>query len=143
MWKEKDLLKLNKKLPEGNLTLEVVPMAAPRLSQRDKWNPRPIAKRYYKYKDDLAREANKKGFYLSGGVLPRLIFYLPIPKSWSKKKKTEMEGHPHRLKKKNDLDNLIKGFKDALIPEDGDVWRYEPPEKRWSCNPRIEVIYYS
>lgn len=121
------------------IEFNVVPMPAPRMTQRDQWaNCR--SKRtqdYFDYKDALWREAKRSGFVL-GNVLPMIVFCLPMPKSWSKKKKAAMYGQPHQSK--GDTDNLIKGFKDALAKEDKHVWKYMGAEKRWSDEGKI-ILY--
>ena len=65
-------------------------------------------------------------------------FYIPIPKSWSKKKKAEHLGKPHRMATRNDLDNLIKAVMDALIKDDGCV-HYLKAEKFWSEEGKIKL----
>lgn len=42
-----------------------------------------------------------------------LIFHIPIPKSWSKKKKAEMNHCFHQVKP--DIDNLFKAFTDTVF----------------------------
>jgi Holliday junction resolvase RusA-like endonuclease len=49
-----------------------------------------------------------------------LIFTLPMPASWSRKKRSAMLNQPHRSRP--DKDNLEKGFLDALFDEDSAVW---------------------
>jgi len=91
--------------------LEVTPIGKPRMTQRDKWKKRPAVVRYYEYKDALN--------LLVKGPLPErlnVVFYIPMPSSWSKKKKAEMCLQPH--KNKPDIDNLIKAFTDCLAVED-------------------------
>jgi len=46
----------------------------------------------------------------------KITFVLPMPKSWSKKRKSEMEGQPHR--QKPDIDNLAKSILDACFDDD-------------------------
>lgn len=41
-----------------------------------------------------------------------LIFQMPVPPSWSKRKKASHIGTPHR--QKPDIDNLIKAFLDTI-----------------------------
>jgi len=43
----------------------------------------------------------------------RLEFIIEMPKSWSKKKKKEMEWQPHR--QTPDIDNLFKAFTDTVF----------------------------
>ena len=57
-----------------------------------------------------------KGIDLDGADI---TFYLPMPKSWTKSKKKEMLGNPHR--QKPDLDNLIKALGDALHGDDSHI----------------------
>ena len=56
----------------------------------------------------------------SGAVCVDIVFYLPIPPSWTKKKKMEAEYGIVRPIKKPDADNLYKGLTDALS---GIVWK--------------------
>ena len=54
-----------------------------------------------------------------------VIFYMPIPKSWSKKKRAAMPGQSHS--KKPDLDNCIKmildTFNGILWKDDALIWK--------------------
>lgn len=43
-------------------------------------------------------------------------FFLPMPKSWSKKKREQKNLTPHD--QKPDIDNMIKAFLDVLMEED-------------------------
>ncbi|KNE88062.1 hypothetical protein PSTG_18543, partial [Puccinia striiformis f. sp. tritici PST-78] len=45
-----------------------------------------------------------------------VTFVLPMPDSWSKKKRTEMAGKPHQ--QKPDKDNLEKALLDAIFEDD-------------------------
>ena len=117
--------------------LRVIPVAKPRMTQRDKWAKRPAVLRYFAFADAFRAEAQRVGF-----VLPdfgaAFTFYLPIPSSWSAKKKREMEGKPHQSRP--DLDNLAKSAADALKGEDSTIWQYNGLTKLWSSDPRIEVV---
>lgn len=120
---------------------DIVPMGKPRMVASDRYKKRPAVQRYWKYKDMLKLQAEEQG-YVPGESIS-LRFYLPIPKTLNKKrlKKAEREaldGQPCRSKP--DLDNLIKAFKDALMDEDSQVWRYGSMEKFFSKKPRIEVV---
>lgn len=58
-----------------------------------------------------------------GVVLPEsyhVTFVMPMPKSWSKKRRAEMTGKPHR--QKPDKDNLEKALLDALHEDDSHIW---------------------
>ena len=71
-----------------------------------------------------------------------VTFYRPIPKSFSKKKTTEAENGEILPTSKPDIDNYLKGVKDALS---GIIWRDDNcitdvfMRKRYSNRPRIEI----
>ena len=108
-------------------SVEVTPVPKPRMTQSDRWKKRPAVVRYYRYKDDLVFAALAQGFVLESEI--ELDFYLPMPKSWSKKKQAEMDGKPHQAKP--DIDNLAKAVMDALLDEDSHVWSLRA-RKFWS-----------
>lgn len=99
----------------NELSLAVNPLGKPRMTQRDRWKQRPAVIRYHQYCDDLREK-------LPGYELPArltLTFYLPMPPSWSKKKRRDSIGKPHD--QKPDIDNLSKAFMDAFKSEDKHV----------------------
>lgn len=100
--------------------LPITAVAKPRMTRRDKWlnPPRPIVLAYRTYCDNLRILTRYSGYHL--GEQLRITFVFPMPQSWSKKKQKEMEGLPH--KQTPDLDNLIKGFTDALTDDDAAIW---------------------
>lgn len=109
----------------------ILPIAKPRMTQRDKWKKRPVVLAYHHFKDEARR---------MGIVVPeqcKIIFHLPIPSSWSKTKKAQHIGKPHLARP--DLDNMLKALYDALLTEDSHVWRIEA-EKRWAEMPSIEIV---
>jgi len=111
----------------------ITPIPAPRMTRADKALYRPCVKRYMAYRNAL------KGMNIDLNVEPlSLQFALPMPKSWSKKKKNLMRLTPH--KNKPDLDNLIKAFKDALLEEDSHVWCYDMMTKVWDDEGSIIVL---
>ena len=90
-------------------------MAKPRMTRRDKWPPpRKCVAKYWKFKDELTACAEKEGFVLGDKVY--MEFHLPMPKSWSKKKKLDLVGEPNLAKP--DLDNMIKSVGDCLKKDD-------------------------
>ena len=97
------------------MILNIDIMAKPRMTRRDKFPPpRPCVKKYWKFKDELIACAEKEGFVLGDKVY--MEFHLPMPKSWSKKKKAQMSGEFHMSKP--DLDNMIKSVGDCLKKDD-------------------------
>ena len=99
---------------------KISPVAKPRMTQKDKWAKRPIVSRYFVYKDLLKLEANKMGLENVPGRLESLIFYVQMPRTWSYKKKIAMNGRGHE--QTPDIDNLLKGFMDALCKEDKHIY---------------------
>jgi len=116
---------------------DITPMGAPRMTQSDKWkvNPnhtdpakrqRDVITRYFRFKDALRAQANVMNFELPDSF--EAVYVIPMPDSWSEKKKKRMNGMPHQVKP--DTDNITKGIKDALRVQDSSIW-YECAQKRW------------
>jgi Holliday junction resolvase RusA-like endonuclease len=105
-------------------------MAAPRMTVRDKWKRRPRVLRYWTFRDELRAQK------IQIPIPCRVIFFMPIPTSWSGIKKIAMDGEPHTAQP--DIDNLVKALLDALLARDGHVWSIWA-EKRWSMNPGIRI----
>lgn len=80
------------------------------MTRADVWKhpPRPAVQRYRDYKDEMR-------LIFSPEELPEnylLVFFVPMSRSWSKKKKKEYFHQPHLATP--DKDNLEKAFLDAL-----------------------------
>lgn len=88
----------------------IPPLAKPRQSQRDKWMRRGCVIKYRAYADEVRRRIEPAVLY----GLPSVIFVLPFPASKTSRFKLDNAGKPHE--NKPDLDNLIKGLMDALLP---------------------------
>lgn len=146
----KNLDKKNKDVFQG-LTwpfyfFDVNPCPAPRMTRSDKWkvnpnhsNPekrqREPVRKYFSFRDAIRLQANLMNFVMQ----PELdaLFLVPMPDSWTKKKKEEMNYKP--CQSKPDLDNLTKALKDALCKEDNFVYK-ESTEKLWSYYGAV-IIY--
>ena len=108
------------------------PMGKPRMTQRDKWQKRPVVIRYREFCDCLRERAAKVGFNPEWDCFAvKVKAYICMPASWSKKKKERMNGKLVRTKP--DWDNVGKAVCDALFKEDavlggGSCW------KRWCAN---------
>lgn len=113
----------------------VTPVAKPRMTQSDRWKERRVVSKYRSYCDELNLKARIQKFHLSNEL--EILFYLPMPKSWSRKKREEKNGFPHD--EKPDIDNLIKGFIDAFKEEDKTIYSVRAI-KYWGEEGRIEVI---
>lgn len=114
---------------------DCVPMGAVRQTQADKWKNRPEVVRYRNFKQTLKLQANQMKFEFSESL--NLVFCVPMPTSWSEKKRQLMNKKP--VKTRPDLDNYIKGFMDALLEEDGFIWKITA-EKRYSFQGSI-IVY--
>ena len=90
-------------------------MAKPRMTQRDAWAKRPVVLRYHAFKDECA--LHRVSLPLSGS---KVTFVVPMPRSWSKVKKRDMNNKPHQSTP--DVDNLLKGLMDAVFDDDSVVW---------------------
>ena len=111
----------------------VVPVAAPRMTHADRWKRRPCVVKYFEYRDQVRAIAAEQGFTLPERFY--LWFQMPMPKSWSQRKKRMMFGEPCRVKP--DADNLAKGFFDCF-GEDKHVWSVQIT-KTWHDIGRITV----
>ena len=79
-----------------------------------KWSK--VAKRYYRYRDNIKRLAMRLPLGTAW-----VTFRLPLPPSWTDKRKAAMDGQPHQ--QKPDLDNLLKALGDAIYSDDSGIWR--------------------
>jgi Holliday junction resolvase RusA-like endonuclease len=99
------------------------------MTRADTWKKRPIVLKYWGYKDDINNWGIQNNFKLKNEIYVK--FYIPMPKSWSKKKKESLCRKPHQ--QRPDVDNLLKGLMDAFLAEDSHVhttyaqkfWDYE------------------
>lgn len=108
---------------------EISPQTAVRATQGDsvffripRANLRPAGlkrllrlERYNQYKQDLLALSKQKGFtFPYQGA--HIKFYVPVPRSWSQKKKKAYHSKLHLGKP--DVDNMLKAFLDSLFTED-------------------------
>lgn len=125
---------------------DIVPRGAVRMTQSDRWKTNPnhidpnkrqrkAVTEYFTFKNVLVLQANLMQFQL--GKLFDAVYLIPMPDSWSEKKKERMNGMPCEVKP--DTDNITKAIKDALRKNDSDIW-YEKAEKRWAYKGSI-IIY--
>ena len=106
----------------------IVPMGAVRQTRADAWRNRPCVLRYRSFKDSLREQAAP--YYLPADpLIVTMKFYIPMPASWSKKKKAAMNGAYHR--QKPDIDNLSKSVMDSLWEDDSMISKINAT-KLWS-----------
>ena len=113
---------------------DVVPVAAPRMTHADRWKRRPCVIKYFAYRDQVRDQAQAMGVTLSERF--SVEFYLPMPRSWSKRKKQDHDGKPHQVKP--DADNLLKAWMDCF-GEDFAVWSVSA-SKFWSTSPCVLLV---
>lgn len=121
-------------LISSQLVAEIAPISKPRMVASDRWKKRPVVLRYRAWADEMRRIAKDQDFVLGERFIA--IFQMPMPESWSKKKKLEMDGKPHRNRK--DLDNMQKALMDVLLVEDSSVYM-SVGLKFWSSESMIRV----
>lgn len=125
---------------------DVIPVGAVRMTKSDKWktNPnhadplkrqRPAVTKYFAFKTMLQLQAKQLNYEL--GKHLDALYLIPMPDSWSKKKKDKMNGMP--CESKPDTDNITKAIKDALKKDDSCVW-WEKAEKRWAYKGSIIIF---
>ena len=110
----------------------ITPVPAPRMTVRDRWgtNQRPCVQRYFAFKDKV-KELNIQVYEKT-----KITFFMPMPHSWSEKKKGKHYLEPH--KKTPDIDNLIKALLDATLKNDSHIWQIEA-KKIWSDSGLITI----
>lgn len=99
-------------------TFDIIPMGKPRMTRSDKWRQRKCVLEYRAFADELRRQASFQHFALPDQYTA--ICILPMPDSWSKKKRAAMLAQPHQ--QKPDKDNLEKALCDALRKDDERIW---------------------
>lgn len=110
----------------------------PRMTRRDKWAGRSCVNHYHAFCDLLRLEANIQGYKMADAI--EVVIYIPMPKSWSMKKREEMHEKPH--KQRPDADNILKGICDALNKEDSYIYHMNIT-KRWSNDTEGEIYIFN
>lgn len=113
------------------MKIELAPFPKPRMTQSDKWKKRPVVVKYWNWKSSL----QEYGINFDSGRVD-VIFFVPMPKSWSKKKCLEMYGKPHQSRP--DIDNYLKALFDAVCSEDSHIHTVTA-KKVWSTKGMIEL----
>jgi Holliday junction resolvase RusA-like endonuclease len=114
------------------ITIDIDPMAKPRMTRSDKWNQRDCVMRYWQFKDRLEALFGDR-------ELPEtfhVVFTVPMPASWSEKRKVMFDGKPHQVRP--DTSNYLKAFEDCLMEEDSSLWDIRST-KIWGRKGSIQV----
>lgn len=122
---------------EWNFTIPGIPLGKPRMTKRDVWKKRKCVVKFRAWADKARAHAPMN--LTADPLTVSWTAWLPMPESWSRKKRNAMRGQPHR--QKPDRDNIDKGLLDALWKNDcgvagGQLW------KHWDDGqgPRLEVV---
>lgn len=94
---------------------DIDPVAKPRMTRRDKWNPSKQALKYFAFKDECRLKKVEVPESFS-----HVTFIVRMPKSWTKKKMREYDGKAHQ--QVPDVDNFAKAILDAVYGDDSCVW---------------------
>lgn len=110
---------------------EITPVPKPRQTQSDKWKKRPCVLKYRSFADEVRR--------LKINIKPgdAITFFIPMPKSWSAKKKKEMNLTPHETTP--DIDNFLKAILDACHKDDSHIHWLGELFKLWAYSGSIIV----
>ena len=106
------------------------PVPKPRMTRSDKWKKRRCVSAYWGFKDRV------KDLKITLPVPYKVTFFIPMPQTWSQKKRSQMNGQPHLSRP--DRDNLEKALLDALFTDDSHMWSGWT-EKRWRDRAGIKV----
>ena len=116
--------------------LNIPPCPKPRMTRADRWKKRQSVVKFFAFRDAVRQykdsDVVKRNMYLGPNLELEsfdIQFHIPMPKSWSNKKKIEMKGKPHQ--QRPDLDNYLKAWKDSVYEEDAVVWRVKAT-KLWT-----------
>lgn len=124
------------------MILNIPPCSKPRMTQRDRWKKRQCVLDFFAFRDRIRQEVKRIDTLLikeSPFDWDNLtvIFLVPMPKSWSKKKKALMVGKP--MQQRPDLDNYLKGLFDATHEEDSSIWKVTASKIWTDCTGKIII----
>ena len=124
------------------MILNIPPCSKPRMTQRDRWKKRQCVLDFFAFRDRIRQEVKKIDTLLikeSPFDWDNLtvIFLVPMPKSWSKKKKALMVGKP--MQQRPDIDNYLKGLFDATHKEDSSIWKVTASKIWTDCTGKIII----
>tara|TARA_R110002020_G_scaffold153326_2_gene332714 strand:- start:75 stop:443 length:369 start_codon:yes stop_codon:yes gene_type:complete len=119
------------------MILDVTPVSKPRMTRADRWKKRQSVLKFFAFRDAVKQSPAWKTLQLLDMDSFKIVFHVPMPKSWSKKKKAQFEGKPHQ--QRPDLDNYLKAWKDSVYEEDAVVWNVEAT-KLWTSGPGYIMV---
>ena len=108
--------------------LNITPCPKPRMTKADRWRKRPSVLKFFEFRDAVRKWEEDMNEILEMESF-EISFHVPMPKSWPKWKKAEMNNEPHQ--QRPDLDNYLKAWKDSVYEEDAVVWKVKA-SKLWT-----------
>ena len=115
------------------IKINLSPIGKPRMTRSDAWKKRECVLRYWDFKDKLNKQAGD--FVLADSY--SVLFCVPFPKSYPKKKMKSLFLKPHQ--EKPDLDNMVKAINDSFHKEDKHIYKTKS-KKIWAYKPSIILI---
>ena len=112
---------------------DICPTPKPRQTQSDKWKQRPAVMRYRAFADEC--RLKKVNLPVAGA---HVTFIIPFPKSYSLKKRKQLDGQPHTPTP--DVDNLCKALMDAVHGDDSCVYDIRI-SKYWGYTGKIVIDF--
>jgi len=106
---------------------DIIPVAKPRMTRKDKFVKRDRTTQYWEFVDKFKAQAEFLDYKMANVL--EAVFFVPMPESWSKKKKEKFNGMP--CKHIPDTDNYTKAIKDALNVQDKEIW-WDNCRKHWA-----------
>ena len=118
--------------------LDIPPCPKPRMTKADRWRKRPSVLKFFAFRDAVRKWEEDMNEILEIESF-EISFHVPMPKSWPKWKKAEMNNEPHQ--QRPDLDNYLKAWKDSVYEEDAVVWKVKA-SKLWTDGTGHIIINY-
>lgn len=125
-------------MTDKSIILEITPVPKPRMTQRDKWDKRPSVQKYWAFKEQVQVRIKEAKIDPELYNALDIRFYVPMPKSWSKKKKKAKCFTPHTIRP--DVDNFCKSALDSLYKEDSKIYRISAV-KYWAMEGSMEIEF--
>tara|TARA_R110000868_G_scaffold184634_2_gene426274 strand:- start:445 stop:873 length:429 start_codon:yes stop_codon:yes gene_type:complete len=118
-----------------------IPQQRPRLSKSGKaYNKQSKEKRFVQWQIKSEMTNRQISRRAQGPLSVSMIFHMPIPSSWSKKRSKSIIGKPHVIRP--DIDNICKFYLDTMnqiiYDDDGQIFELKC-KKIYSDNPKVSI----
>lgn len=133
------------KFSNSQIVFPISPCPAPRMTKRDQWRTpdhpdpdkrqRKCVTKYFAFKNDVKIYSAQFNYTLSPELT--ITFTMPMPVSWSIKKRSKFVQKPHQVRP--DVDNMTKAWMDSFGVDDGYVWHIDA-KKVWGESGSITIL---